>query len=161
MANAAKITPPSVWNNPLHFIAFGFGSGAAPVAPGTFGTLASIPFFLLFQDLSLFSYALVILVAFAVGVPICGKTADDIGVHDHSGIVWDEFVGYWVTMFAAPKGWLWIVIGFALFRFFDVIKPWPIGVLDRRVSGGMGIMLDDLVAGIFAALCLQLLVYLL
>jgi phosphatidylglycerophosphatase A len=82
-----------------------------------------------------------------------------MGVHDHPGIVWDEFVGYWITMFAAPAGWLWIVIGFILFRFFDVLKPWPIAGLDKRVSGGMGIMIDDVMAGIYAAICLQVLAY--
>ncbi len=160
MNDTKRKTPSSVWRNPLHFIAFGFGSGAAPVAPGTFGTLASIPLFLLIQDLPLLSYFLVILVGFIIGIPICGKTADDLGVHDHSGIVWDEFVGFWITMFAAPKGWLWVLAGFILFRFFDVIKPWPITVLDKRVSGGLGIMIDDVVAGIFAAICLQFIVYL-
>jgi phosphatidylglycerophosphatase A len=156
MRKPATGTPAIVWRNPIHFIAFGFGSGAAPVAPGTFGTLAGIPFFLLFQGLPLQNYFLVVVVAFAIGIPLCDKTARDIGVHDHPGIVWDEFVGYWITMFAAPPGWLWIVIGFILFRFFDVLKPWPIAELDKRVSGGMGIMIDDVVAGIFAAICLQL-----
>jgi phosphatidylglycerophosphatase A len=82
-----------------------------------------------------------------------------LGVHDHGGIVWDEFVGYWITMFLAPKGWLWVVIGFVLFRFFDVIKPWPIGWLDRKVSGGFGIMIDDVLAGVYAFIALQACVY--
>ena len=147
--------PPSVWRNPIHFIAFGFGSGASPYAPGTVGTLAAIPFFLLLQYLPWFNYLLVILVAFVWGISLCGRAAKDIGVHDHSGIVWDEIVGFWVAMFLAPSGWLWILIGFVLFRVFDILKPWPIGVLDRQVSGGLGIMLDDLVAGVYALACLQ------
>lgn len=152
--------PASVWRNPIHFLAFGLGSGAAPKAPGTFGTLAAIPFYLLLQPLDLTWYALILVVTFLFGIYLCGKTSKDMGVHDHGGIVWDEFVGYWVTMFAAPAGWLWIVLGFALFRFFDIVKPWPIGWVDKKVAGGFGIMLDDLLAGIMAFVCLQLTVFL-
>ncbi len=152
--------PASIWKNPIHFLAFGLGSGAAPKAPGTVGTLAAIPFYLLLQPLDLVWYALLVSVAFIAGVYLCGKTSADLGVHDHGGIVWDEFVGYWVTMFAAPLGWGWVVLGFVLFRFFDILKPWPIGWADKQVSGGLGIMLDDLLAGIMAALCLQATAYL-
>lgn len=148
-------TPASVWRNPVHFLAFGFGSGAAPKAPGTFGTLAAVPLYLLLEPLSATAYALMLLVTFVVGIYLCGKTSEDMGVHDHGGIVWDEFVGYWITMFMAPAGWLWIVAGFVLFRFFDIVKPWPIGWADKRVSGGLGIMLDDVLAGIMAWACLQ------
>ena len=149
--------PSSVWKNPIHFLAFGLGSGAAPKAPGTFGTLAAIPLFLLLQPLALHWYLLVLVVTFVVGIYLCGKTSEDMGVHDHSGIVWDEFVGYWVTMFAAPAGWLWIVIGFVLFRIFDIAKPWPISWADKKVHGGFGIMLDDLLAGLMALAVMQLL----
>ncbi|WP_417226548.1 phosphatidylglycerophosphatase A [Amphritea sp.] len=149
--------PPSVWRNPIHFLAFGLGSGASPWAPGTAGTIAAIPLFLLIQPLSLFWYAVVLLVTFVVGIYLCGKTSEDMGVHDHGGIVWDEFVGYWITMFAAPPGWLWIVIGFVLFRLFDILKPWPISWADKQVAGGMGIMLDDVLAGVMALVVLQLL----
>lgn len=149
-------TPASVWRNPIHFVAFGFGSGAAPVAPGTFGTLAAIPFYLLLQYLPLSSYLLVMAVAFAVGCWLCEITSRDIGVHDHGGIVWDEFVGFWITMIAAPPGWLWIIVGFVLFRFFDILKPWPIRWIDKKVHGGFGIMLDDVLAGLFALAVLQL-----
>jgi len=150
--------PASVWRNPWHFTAFGFGSGAAPFAPGTFGTLAAVLLYLPLQHLHWFSYLLLVVVAFAVGVVICERTSKDIGVHDHGGIVWDEFVGYWLTMLFAPEGWVWIVIGFVLFRIFDIFKPAPIGWLDKQVKGGMGIMIDDVLAGIYALLCLQLLV---
>ncbi len=149
--------PASVWRNPVHFLAFGLGSGAAPWAPGTVGTLAAIPFFLLMQPLSLFWYGVILLVTSLIGIYLCGKTSDDMGVHDHGGIVWDEFVGYWLTMFAAPPGWLWIIIGFVLFRVFDIIKPWPISWADKKVAGGLGIMLDDILAGLMALGCLQLL----
>ncbi|WP_290697831.1 phosphatidylglycerophosphatase A [Amphritea sp.] len=147
--------PASVWRNPVHFLAFGLGSGAAPWAPGTVGTLAAIPFFLLMQPLSLFWYGVILLVTSLIGIYLCGKTSDDMGVHDHGGIVWDEFVGYWLTMFAAPTGWLWIIIGFVLFRIFDIIKPWPISWADKKVAGGLGIMLDDILAGLMALGCLQ------
>lgn len=150
-----QTTPASVWRNPVHFLAFGLGSGAAPKAPGTFGTLAAVPLYLLLEPLSATIYALVLLVTFLIGIYLCGKTSADMGVHDHGGIVWDEFVGYWITMFLAPAGWLWIVLGFILFRFFDIVKPWPIGWADKHVSGGLGIMLDDVLAGVMAFVCLQ------
>lgn len=143
--------------NPVHFLAFGFGSGAAPVAPGTFGTLAAVPLYLLLAHLPLGIYLLALVLLFGVGIWLCEKTAQDLGVHDHGGIVWDEFVGYWITMVAAPPGWWWLVIGFVLFRLFDILKPFPISWLDRQIKGGLGIMVDDAVAGTFAWLCLQLL----
>ncbi len=148
--------PSSVWHNPVHFLAFGCGAGAVPRAPGTFGTLAAVPLYLLVQDLSVAVYLVLAGVLFAVGIWLCGATARDIGVHDHGGIVWDEVVGFLLTMTAAPRGWHWVLAGFLLFRLFDIWKPWPIRQLDRRVSGGLGIMLDDAVAGAYAALLLQL-----
>ena len=144
------------WKNPIHFLAFGLGSGLAPKAPGTFGTLAAIPLYLLLMTLSPWLYFVVVVIASVAGVWICDKTADDLGVHDHPAIVWDEFCGFWVTMLLAPAGWLWIVLGFLLFRLFDIWKPWPIGWLDKRVSGGFGIMVDDLIAGVFAMVILQI-----
>ena len=146
----------TVLRNPVHFLAFGLGSGLAPKAPGTFGTLAAIPIYMLLNQLPLAGYALALILAFALGIWICEKTARDLGVHDHGGIVWDEFVGFWITMFVAPPQWWWIVAGFLLFRFFDIAKPFPISWLDRHVKGGLGIMLDDAVAGTFAWLCLPL-----
>lgn len=145
--------------NPNHLFAFGFGSGLAKKAPGTFGTLAAIPFFLLLQNLSWPLYLSWLLVTFALGVLWCDRSSKAMGVHDHGGIVWDEFVGFWITMFMAPAGWLWIVIGFVLFRFFDILKPWPINWLDRKVHGGFGIMIDDVLAGVYALLVLQLIAF--
>jgi len=141
--------------NPNHFFAFGFGSGLMRRAPGTFGTLAAIPIFWLIQDLSWPLYVLWLLVTFALGVYWCDRSARALGVHDHGGIVWDEMVGYWLTMFLAPAGWLWMLVGFVLFRFFDIIKPWPIGWVDRRVAGGFGIMFDDILAAVYSWLALQ------
>ncbi len=154
-------TPASIWRNPIHFLAFGLGSGAAPKAPGTFGTLAAIPLWLLFADLPILSYIAVIVVASLVGIWLCGQTSKDLGVHDHGGIVWDEFVGLWITYIALPEGWVWVLFGFLLFRLFDIWKPWPIGWADSKVSGGLGIMLDDILAGFMALGVLQAVNYLL
>jgi phosphatidylglycerophosphatase A len=136
--------------NPVHLLAFGFGSGAMPFAPGTFGTLVAIPIYLLFAPLPLLSYLATLLTAFVAGVWLCERTSRDLGVHDHGGIVWDEIVGYLLTMTLAPPGWWWLLIGFVLFRVFDILKPWPIRTIDRRVQGGFGIMLDDVLAGVYA-----------
>lgn len=148
-------TPRSVWTNPRHFVAFGFGTGTARFAPGTAGTLAAVPLYLLLQHLSLPAYLAVIAALFAFGVWLCHGTAQDLAVHDHPGVVWDEIVGYLIAMVAAPSGWVWVVSGFLLFRAFDMLKPWPVSWADRRVGGGLGIMLDDLLAGIYAALALS------
>lgn len=150
-------TPASVWRNPVHFLAFGFGSGAAPRAPGTFGTLAAVAIYLLLPDMSTTHYLLFLLLGFVVGVWLCGRTSADIGEHDHGGIVWDEFVGFWLTMLLAPPGWIWVLLGFVLFRLFDIVKPWPIRWFDQHVHGGLGIMIDDVLAGLMALGCLQLL----
>ena len=149
----------TVLTNPVHFLAFGLGSGLSPKAPGTAGTVAAIPFYLLMQSLSLPVYLLVLVIATLVGFWLCDKSSKDLGVHDHPGIVWDEFCGFWLTMIAAPAGWLWILVGFVLFRIFDILKPWPIRWLDKHVHGGFGIMVDDLLAGGFAFICLQLLAH--
>ncbi len=142
--------------NPVHLLAFGFGSGLAPVAPGTFGTLAAVPLYLLLARLPLSAYLVLLALIVVGGVWICGRTSRDLDVHDHRGIVWDEWAGFLVTMTAVPQGWPWVTAGFVLFRLFDVLKPWPIGWLDARVKGGWGIMLDDLLAGAAAWILLQL-----
>ena len=119
----------------------------------------AIPLYLLLSSLPLMAYAVVVVVAFIIGIYLCGKTADDLGVHDHPGIGWDEFVGFWITMFAAPAGFIWLVVGFALFRLFDIWKPWPIKIFDKNMESGLGIMIDDVLAGIYALIILQGLVY--
>lgn len=145
--------------DPVQFLAFGFGSGVFPKAPGTAGTVAAIlPWFFLAQ-LDVLSYLVVLLLAILLGIYLCEKSSKDLGVHDHPGIVWDEFCGFWLTMVAIPFSWQWLVAGFLLFRFFDILKPWPINWLDKKVHGGLGIMLDDLLAGVYAWLILQLLLY--
>jgi phosphatidylglycerophosphatase A len=147
------------WSNPLHLLAFGLGSGAAPKAPGTFGTIAAIPLYLLLNQLTQLHYLIVVLLLAGFGVWLCHVVAQDLGVHDHPGIVWDEWVGFFITMWLAPTGWGWLLLGFVLFRFFDIVKPWPIDLLDNNVPGGLGIMLDDVVAGLYSFALIQLAVY--
>ncbi len=145
--------------DPVNFLAFGLGSGLARKAPGTWGTLMGVAVYLPLQMLGLVPYLFVIVVAFIAGIYICDHASRQLGVHDHGGIVWDEFVGFWITMIAAPEGWSWLVLGFILFRLFDIWKPWPISWADRQVEGGMGIMLDDVLAGVWALVCLQVIAY--
>lgn len=141
--------------NPVHLLAFGFGSGLSPKAPGTAGTVVAVLLYLPLSQFSLPLYLVLTAVATLLGIWLCGVTSRDLGVHDHGGIVWDEFAGFWITMIAAPAGWLWLVLGFVLFRVLDILKPWPIKWVDSKIYGGLGIMLDDVLAGIMAALCLQ------
>jgi phosphatidylglycerophosphatase A len=160
MSRHIKVSPKTVFTDPVHFLAFGFGSGLAPFAPGTAGTLAVIPIYLLMQPLNLLQYGVLLGLICVIGIWICGESSRRLGVHDHGGIVWDEFAGYLITMFAVPFAWQWIIIGFLLFRLFDIWKPWPIRYIDKQLTGGLGIMLDDILAGIFAAICLQILIVL-
>ncbi len=146
----------TVLTHPVHFLAFGFGSGLSPKAPGTAGTVVALVLYLLLAQLPLVAYLIMLLVTFALGIYLCDRSSKLLGVHDHGGIVWDEFVGYWITMLVAPSGLIWIVIGFILFRLFDILKPFPINYFDKHVHGGLGIMLDDAIAGSFAWFCLQL-----
>ena len=137
-------------------LAFGFGTGLAPIAPGTFGSLPGVLLFWLTMDLGIYIQSGIAMVLVAAGVWICGESARRIGVHDHGGIVWDEIAGMYLTLFAAPATALGFAGAFALFRFTDIVKPWPIRELDHRIHGGLGIMLDDLVAALYAALLLAL-----
>ena len=148
------LLPPGFLRDPVHLLAFGFGSGAASRAPGTWGSLAAIPLWLTIAWLPFAAYWAVIVVAFVVGIWLCGKTATDLKVHDHGGIVWDEFVGMWIALALIPDNIYGVLMAFALFRFFDVVKPWPISWIDRRAPGGLGIMVDDVVAGFMALGCL-------
>ncbi len=151
--------PQRVFKNVSTFLAFGLGSGLSPIVPGTMGTLAAIPFYLLLTLLPWWAYAIVVVMASVLGVFLCGKAAELMNVHDHPGIVWDEFVGFWITMFLVPLHWQWVALGFVIFRFFDMLKPWPISIADRKVHGGFGIMLDDILAGVAAWISLQAIIY--
>jgi phosphatidylglycerophosphatase A len=143
--------------DPAHFIAFGFGSGLAPKAPGTVGTLVAIPLYLLLVQLPWAGYMGAVLGSILLGIWACGVSARKLGVHDHNGIVWDEFAGFLLTMALMAPVLANVIAGFLLFRFFDIVKPWPIRWLDGHVHGGVGIMADDLLAAVYAALCLLLL----
>ena len=147
-----------VWQDPVYFFAFGFGSGLMPIAPGTWGTLAAIPIYLLFASTPWEVYLLFTVIAFILGVMVSDKVSRDLGVNDYSGIVCDEVVGYLLTMFLAPISITWMVVGFCLFRLFDIWKPQPIRYVDKHIHGGMGIMLDDVLAAIPAWVIMQLLI---
>ena len=147
---------PTPFRSPIQFLAFGFGSGLSPKAPGTAGTVAAIPIYWFIADWPLLEYSAFILVTAVLGIWICGAASRQLKVHDHGGIVWDEFVGYWITMWAVPVDWVWILAGFVVFRVFDIAKPWPISVLDKKVGGGFGIMIDDILAGVFACITLHI-----
>lgn len=153
--------PDTVWTNPWHFIAFGFGSGVIPFAPGTFGTLITIPIYLVLSSFSVFFY-LVFTICFTIfGIWLSEKVSRDIKVHDHQGMNIDEIVGFLVTMIAAPHGWRWILLGVILFRIFDIWKPFPIRLIDEKMPGGAGVIMDDVLAGIYSFIIIQLIAWVL
>jgi phosphatidylglycerophosphatase A len=141
---------PALLRDPIHLFAFGFGAGLSPYAPGTMGTLIAVPIVLAVAQLGWYAHFAFALAACAGGIYICGASARKLDVHDHPAIVWDEIAGYTVTMLAAPAEPAWLLAGFVLFRFFDVVKPSPIREADHSLRGGLGIMLDDIIAGVFA-----------
>lgn len=151
--------PQGSLKNPVHFLALGFGAGMAPKAPGTFGTLVAIPFIFILSFAPQIVYVSILMVTILAGVWICEKTASDWGVHDHSAIVWDEIAGIMLVMAWVPITPLSLLLGFLLFRLFDIVKPYPISWLDRHVKGGLGIMVDDLMAGLYAVLLLKLILH--
>ena len=155
--NPPNISPRLLFD-PRYLLALGFGSGLLPKAPGTFGTLAAVPIYLyFFADASSLEYLLALLLAFCMGVLVCDWVSKDLQSHDHSSIVWDEFVGLWVTLWGLPTEPFWIIAGVISFRVMDIIKPWPVGWIDSRVSGGIGIMSDDLIAGLMGCATLNIL----
>lgn len=159
MNTSTKINLRSVFHNPIHFLAFGFGSGLLPKMPGTWGTVAAIPLYLLIAHYSLWIYVSITFLLIIFAVYASHITARDLGIHDYPGIVIDEIVGFLLTMVAIPVDWLWITMGFILFRVFDIWKPWPIRWVDRHLKGGLGIVVDDLLAAIYAWLILQFFLY--
>lgn len=152
--------PKSIWKNPIHFIACGFGVGAIPYAPGTFGTLLAIPLYFLLTLLSLPFYILITFFLVLIGIPLCDITNRDFGVDDHPAAVWDEFASFPIVMIGVPSTWYYLLLGFLLFRFFDILKPGVIGWLDRNIHGGLGAMLDDVVAALFSLMILQIVIHL-
>jgi phosphatidylglycerophosphatase A len=144
---------------PVHLFALGFGAGLAPFAPGTFGSLVGLAFALLVAPLGLAWNLAAVAVVLLAGIWICGESARRLGVHDHPAIVWDEVAGMMITMLAVPDAWWGAPLAFVLFRIFDIAKPWPIREIDHGLGGGTGIMLDDVLAGLFAALGLTFVGY--
>jgi phosphatidylglycerophosphatase A len=145
--------------DPGHLLSLGLGAGLVPKAPGTWGSLLAVPLFIVLSPHGHMLYVTVVVLMFAAGVYLSGRTARALGVHDDSSIVIDEVVGMLVTWVAVEPGWFTIVAGFALFRFFDIAKPWPVYRIDQSYEGGLGIMLDDLAAGLMAAVVLQVLLH--
>ena len=142
--------------SPSGLLAFGFGSGLSPFAPGTMGTLVAIPFLFALKALGETGFWIALLVLFLLGIFICERVSRSLGVHDHGGIVWDEMLGYWLSAAFIPLQWHWLLAAFLLFRFFDIVKPWPIRQLDRKLGGGFGIMIDDVVAALFTLIVLAI-----
>ena len=157
--DAIVTAPRNFFGRVSYVIATGFGVGRVPYAPGTAGTLLAVPLYLLLRELPVAWYLAVAAALFLIGVVVCDQVERQGGEHDAPTIVWDEIVGYLVTMTLAPPGWAWVVAGFVLFRLFDIWKPYPIRRIDRTMLGGFGTMLDDLVAAIYGVVVLQLLAY--
>ena len=143
--------------HPAHLVAFGFGSGLAPKAPGTAGTLLGLPLYWLIATAApdLANRIVLVIAAFLFGVWVCGRAGRALGVADHGGIVWDEIVAFALVLLFTPPGWLWAAAAFALFRLFDILKPWPIRLADRRLKNGFGVMFDDLLAAGYAIAALK------
>lgn len=149
-----------ILKHPIHLVAFGFGAGLSPKAPGTFGTVVGVILYLILRYLPLPYYLLVTVILTLSAFWICDWSAKDIGVHDYPGIVLDEIVAFLWVMIAVPLSWWTLLLGFLLFRLFDVWKPWPIRLLDQRIGGGVGIVVDDLLAAVYSWVCLQAIIFL-
>ncbi len=148
-------------SDPWQLIAVGFGSGLLPKAPGTYGSLAAVPLCMLLVYLPWYYVLAVIVLTTVIGTKACAVADEVLGMHDNSSVVIDEFAGMFVSVLFYPAAWYWAFLAFALFRLFDILKPFPISVLDKKIGGGFGVMADDLLAGIFAAVSAQVIFWLL
>ncbi len=148
--------PASAMRQPIMWLATGFGAGLSPHAPGTVGSMVGVVFYIAMAGLPLPIYASAVLALALVGVWVCAGAGRALGVTDHPGIVWDEIVGLLITMTATPVSWQGVALGFALFRLFDILKPWPVASIERKVPGGLGVMLDDVLAGLYALASLHI-----
>lgn len=144
-------------SHPAHFFSLGFGSGLAPKAPGTFGTLVGLPLFWLISGYTLTVQLSIVAILFIIGVYVCDKTGKALGVADHGAIVWDEIVAMMLVLVFTPHTWLALMVSFLLFRLFDIWKPFPIRQFDAKLKNGFGVMFDDLLAAIYAIVCVLLL----
>lgn len=145
------------WSRPDHVLALGFGAGLSPLAPGTMGTLVAVPLYWGLKSIHPGLFLAAIGLGLVVGVYVCSRVNRDLGRNDHPAIVWDEVVGYWIAMVGTPLTWQYALAGFVLFRLFDICKPGPIGWIERKGGGGLGVMLDDALAGVMTALVLNFL----
>tara|TARA_R110002020_G_scaffold112746_36_gene259459 strand:+ start:551 stop:1048 length:498 start_codon:yes stop_codon:yes gene_type:complete len=160
MSQLPEGTRRRLMKHPLGWIAAGFGAGFAPKAPGTFGSIAALlPWWFFMKDLPLPAYLAVVAAGFALGWWAAHWVIHDTKIEDPGLVVWDEYVGVWITLLAAPAGWPWMLAGLVLFRIFDIAKPWPVSWADRKLHGGFGAMLDDALAGLYALAVLQLAVF--
>jgi phosphatidylglycerophosphatase A len=141
--------------DPGHCLALGLGSGLVRYAPGTWGSLAGVALYWPLQGLGPMVYFSITGLLFAIGIPLSARTAAALGSHDHGAIVIDEIVGMLLTVSFCSSGPIGVLVGFCAFRFFDIVKPWPIRVADRQVRGGLGIMLDDVLAAGYALLVVE------
>jgi phosphatidylglycerophosphatase A len=148
-----------IWHDPLHFITCGFGLGMLP-APGTWGTLLGVVIYLIIHPAPLWLYIVIVVILNVAGVFMCDKVNKDLNTDDHPAAVWDEVAAFPIVMIAVPLTWYWVVIGFILFRIFDIFKPGPLGWLDRNVHGGFGVMIDDVAAALISLAILQIFVHL-
>jgi len=146
-----------IFQSPAGWIATGFGVGFSPITPGTMGSLVALLPYLLLRELSLPIYLAIVLVTFLLGICVSHFVVKRLRIEDPGIVVWDEFVGQWLTLTFAYHQWYWIFVGFLLFRIFDIWKPWPVSWADRSLKGGLGVMVDDALAGIYAGICLVLL----
>lgn len=159
--SAGATGPDRGWlRDPGHCVALGFGVGLARHAPGTWGSLLGVGVYLAVAPLGRYGVLGILILMVAIGVPLCGRAARALGTHDHPAIVWDEVAGMVLTLVCGSGRGFDVVTGFLLFRFFDIWKPWPVRWADGRVGGGVGIMLDDLLAAGYAGLVLALFDYL-
>ena len=157
---AQSLNPNWKWlKNPLHCLSLGFGCGLSPSAPGTVGTLLGVVIYLLIMDLPILFYLSVMLAVIGIAAGVSEYTGDVLGGRDHRAIVIDEVAGFLVACISLPPSWLYLILAFILFRIFDIAKPWPISFVDQRIKGGVGIVGDDLLAGLYTLLCIQLLVF--
>lgn len=148
-----------LFQQPAHFIALGFGSGLAPKAPGTFGTIVGLPLFYLIATYSLSTQLAIICILFIIGIYFCDVAGKNLGVSDHGSIVWDEIAAMMLVLSITPQEWLWWLIAFVLFRLFDIWKPFPIHQCDAKLKGGFGVMFDDILAAIYAMISLEALLW--
>jgi phosphatidylglycerophosphatase A len=146
-------------SHPAGWFATGFGAGLAPVAPGTVGSLVALVPYLAMRELSWPFYFSIVALVFALGVVASRVVVARLRTEDPGVVVVDEFVGLWLALAAAPHDWRWVVAGFVLFRLFDIWKPWPVSWADRNIGGGLGVMLDDALAGVMAGAVLAALVH--